>query len=434
MSHSSWNRALLWLVVFAPAALPQAPTSFPLEILRVQGNSRIPAGKILGVAGLKLGALVDKPDFDAARARLIATGGFLSVGYEYKPAPSKKGYEGVFEVVEIDQLFPYRVEDLPVSEKIVRETLAKQEPLFGDRIPGTPEVLSRYAKTIGQIAKVDVIGKVNSDVPGELTIIFRPPAARSNIAEVRFTGNQVLPSSLLVNTLSGVAIGVPYNEAMLRLLLDSSIRPLYEARGRIRATFPAIAVEKSTKPDVDGVVTTIDVNEGESYSLGSVRFAGVSTADARELETAGKFKIDDVANFDEIKAGLERIYGRYRNKGYVHVTGRVDRQIHDEEHKVDLAITIDPGLQYAMGKLEISGLDIQSEPAIRKVWLLKAGEPFQPEYPESFLNDIRAQGVFENLGKTSSESKIDEKSRTVNVTLFFAGSAGKDQTRGGPKP
>ena len=85
---------------------------------------------------------------------------------------------------------------------------------------------------------------------------------------------------------------------------------------------------------------------------------------------------------------------------------------------------MEPGPQYSMGKLDISGLDIQSEPAIRKVWSLQRGEPFQPDYPESFLSDIRAQGVFENLGKTRAETKIDEKSRTVDVKLYFSEAAG----------
>ncbi len=433
MSLSNWNRKkpLGWFAAaFTGLAIAQTP--FPLEILRVQGNSHIPTERILSVVGLRLGAPVEKADFDTARARLLATGAFNSVAYEYKPAASKKGYEGVFEVVEVDQLFPFRFEDLPVSEEILRKELQKREPLLGDRIPGTPEVLTRYAKEIEQIAKVGVAGKLNTDSPGQLAVVFRPPTARANIADVRFTGNQVLPSALLVNTLSGVAIGVPYAETMLRLLLDSSVRPLYEARGRIRVTFPSITVEKSKKLDVDGVVPTIEVAEGPSYNLGSVRFSGISTADARELQTAGKFQTGDIANFDDIKAGLDRIYGRYKNRGYLRVTGKVDRDIHDQEHTVDLAVTIDPGPQFAMGKLEISGLDIQSEPAIRKVWNLKPGEPFQSEYPESFLKDIRDQGVFENLGETHAETKIDEKSRIVDVTLFFSGKARKDDAKRDP--
>src|SRR5713101_3445403 len=63
-----------------------APATFPLEIIRVLGNRRIPKEKIIAAAGMKIGAPVVKEDFDAARARLLAAGAFESVGYEFKPS------------------------------------------------------------------------------------------------------------------------------------------------------------------------------------------------------------------------------------------------------------------------------------------------------------------------------------------------------------
>ncbi len=407
------------------AAPPPAPaeslTTFPLEKLRVQGNRRIAKEKIIALAGMKIGAPVVKEDFDAARARLLATGAFESVGYEFKPSASNTGYDGVFEVVEVDQVYPYRFEDLPAPDDVLRTALRKQEPLFEDQIPATKDVLDRYVKAVQAAvgSGVKVIGKLSTDLPGQLAIVFRPDIPRARISEVRFTGSDVIPSPLLVKTLSGVAIGTAYTEPNIRLLLDSSIRPLYDARGRIRVSFPNIATEKAKNND--GVVVTIAVNEGPSYSLGTVRFGGVASADIPELEKTASIRKDDIANFDDIKEGLDRIYARYRNKGYLKVSGRIDRDVHDKEHTVDVAITVEPGPQYSMGKLEIVGLDLTSEPAIRKIWALKLGAPFQPDYPDSFLNNIREEGLFDNLGKTTSDTRIDDKSRTVDVTLHFAG-------------
>ena len=131
----------------APApAEPQQQTVFPLETLKVEGNRRIPAEKIIAVAGLKIGAAVVKADFDAARDRLLATGAFESVGCEFKPSASNTGYAGVIEVVEVEQLYPYRFEDLPLSDEAIRAALRKQESLMGDQIPGTKDVLDRYVQ------------------------------------------------------------------------------------------------------------------------------------------------------------------------------------------------------------------------------------------------------------------------------------------------
>jgi outer membrane protein assembly factor BamA len=71
--------------------------------------------------------------------------------------------------------------------------------------------------------------------------------------------------------------------------------------------------------------------------------------------------------------------------------------------------------------LTIEGLDIHTEPVIRKLWALKEGQPYNNEYPDLFLNRVREQGVFDNLGKTSAKINVNEKSRAVDVTLRFEG-------------
>jgi outer membrane protein assembly factor BamA len=163
--------------------------------------------------------------------------------------------------------------------------------------------------------------------------------------------------------------------------------------------------------------------------LGSVKFAGVSSADAAEMKKIANLESKDVANFDDINAALDRICARFKPKGYLRVSGRVDRAIDDKEHRVDVTLVIDPGALFTMGKLEIVGLDLNSEPAIRKVWSIKTGAPFEPEYPDNFLKDIREQGVFDNLGKTRAETNIDEKTHAVDVTLYFAGKGPEEQKK-----
>jgi outer membrane protein insertion porin family len=412
-----------------PATPPQEQTTYPLETLKVQGNRRIPSEKIVAVSGLKIGAPVTKADFDAARARLLAGGAFESVGYEFKPSPANTGYDAVFEVAEVDQLYSYRFEELPVPDDTLRAALGKQEPLLGDQIPATKEVIDRYVNAIQQAVgdKVTVIGKLSSDLPGPLMLLFRPNTPRAQIAEVHFTGNQVLPAPMLMKALGEVAIGTAYSEAAVRVLLDSSVRPLYEARGRIRVGFPKTVVEPA--PMVDGVIVTVTVDEGASYNMGEVTFAGVARGEASELQRIANIQGKDIANFDDVKAGLDRIFLRYRNKGYLKATSHVDRKIDDKAHTVDIVITVEPGPQFLMGKLEIVGLDLNSEPAIRKTWSVRTGAPYEPDYPDSFLNDIRQQGIFDNLGKTRAEIQIDEKTHIVAVTLHFSGATGEEEKK-----
>jgi outer membrane protein assembly factor BamA len=388
----------------------------------------------MSASGLQIGSPVQKTDFDAAREKLVATGAFTNVGYEYKPSVNGKGYDAVFEVAEANDLFPYRFEDLPASEAVLRDAVARVEPLFQDRIPATAPMLSRYTKAVEDAmgGGFPVAAKLNAEAPGELAVLFRPTTARPNIAEVRFVGNQAIPSTVLLRTINDVAIGIPYTEAALRQRLDIGIRKVYEARGYLRVSFPTITTDKADR--VDGIGVTVTVNEGPVYNMGSVRFTGAPSGDAAQLEKLADLKKGAVANFDQIGEGLERVYKRLRGSGYLHATGSVTRDIHDDMHSVDLAVALDPGPRYSFGKLDISGLDIITEPAVRKMWGSMEGKPFNPEFPDAFLSRVRDEGILDNLGKTRSETHVDETSKVVAVTLYFNGAEPQPQNRRRDQP
>jgi outer membrane translocation and assembly module TamA len=97
----------------------------------------------------------------------------------------------------------------------------------------------------------------------------------------------------------------------------------------------------------------------------------------------------------------------------------VERAIHDKDQTVDLTIQIDEGPQFSFGKLAIEGLDLNGEAAIKKLWGLQAGKPFDADYPDYFLNRVREEGIFDNLRKTKAVTKIDEQNHLVDVTLQF---------------
>lgn len=405
---------------------------FPLEAVHVEGNKKLTVEKILAVAALKIGEPVIRTDFDQARRRLMATGAFQSVAYEFKPSMDDKGVDGLLRVVEVEYWFPYRFEDLPASDDALRAMLRKQEPILDDRIPATKEVITRYTAAIEEFlgGKVEVTGKLMSDVPDQPAIVFRPPGARPNIAEVHFTGNEVLPTATLVSSLAGVAVGVPYSDDTMRELLDASTRSLYEARGRVGVSFPKVLVERAAK--VDGVSVTITVKEGESYNMGTVNVVGVPKDEQDGIKNIGKWRAGDIANLEEVRYGATKIADRLRNNGYLHATAKTDKTVHENNHTVDALITVTAGPQYRMGKLTIDGLDLVTEPQIRKVWTMSGGSPYHPEYADEFLKDMRAQGVFENLGETRADKNVDDKTHTVDVKLFFGVAKPKEKT--GVKP
>ncbi|MBL8176711.1 MAG: hypothetical protein JNK48_18690 [Bryobacterales bacterium] len=409
---------LLLPALLGAAVLSAQPRTFPIVSLTVKGNKIYKSEKILAVTGLKVGQPVVEKEFDAARDRLIACGYFESVGYQYKPSPDGRGFDASFDVKEVEQSYPVKFDRLPKPGQDLFALLEKSDPLFSDRIPGTAPLLAKYAKTIEAAVGEKVVGKVMADSPGDLRIVFQPAKLPPSIAEVRFLHNEVLPQTVLQKAISGAAVGAVWEDKRFRQILEASIRPLYEARGRLKVDFPKVSVEPVK--DVDGLRVNVEVVEGEVYTLGKVS-VDAAEDDERSLLRAGNLKEGDIANFDDIKEGVERMRALVRRNGYLQAKADVDRQLDDKKKEVNLKVRIDHGQRYTFATLHIVGLDILTEPAIRKMWAVKQGQPFNPDYPDLFLNRLRENMVLENLGKTKSEVKLDHAALQAEVTLYFSG-------------
>ncbi len=432
---------LLALVVCAPGfsqkpvkkANPPAPAAalskWPIQSIAVEGNRVYTREQILGIAGLKPGQMASKADFEAARNRLLATGAFTEAAYKYTAAPDGHGYAATITVVEYETIYPVVFEDLHVSTLELAATLGAKDPLFSmEKLPATQPVLERVARWTEEFLKAKgvpekVAGSVKPSPDGGYMIVFRPTRPLPAVAQVTFEGNQVVPQNVLREAVAGAAVGSPYTEDSFRQVLNASVRPVYEVRGRIKVAFPKIRTEPVK--DVNGVHVFVTVDEGQVYELGKVSIEGPTPVPAETLLKAGDFKTGDVANMEKVNEGLERMSKAVKRAGYLDVRVTSERRPDNEAHKVDVGVRIDAGPQYTMGKLNLVGLDLEGEAAMKKMWSLKEGKPFNPEYPDVFLKRVREEGLFDNLGPTKSEVKIDAKSHVADVTLRFSGEDGQ---------
>jgi outer membrane protein insertion porin family len=412
-----------------PAAKPEAGelAEFPIASLAVEGNALYPESAILRVAGLKVGDPANKPLLEAARDRLLATGAFDSVGYRYFTASDGRSYEAVFQLVEAEPYYPVRFDGLGVEPGEIAAFLAQRDPLYAPRLAATKTRIDLYTHFVNEFLETrkapgGVTAKVEADAPGQLTIVFRPGGGLPAVADVAFTGNDVVPTAVLKPLINGVAVGVPYNEARFRQLLDTSVRPEYEARGRLRVKFPRVEVRPAA--EVRGVLVTVTVEEGPVYRLGDLRVLGEGLPERELLKQAGLEK-GDLANMKTVASGMERIRDWLRDQGHVMAVATPERRYQDAEERVDLTIAVDPGPRYTFGKLNLVGLDIHSEPVIRKMWAIREGEPYRPAYADLFLKRIQEEQVFENLTAAASEQKLNAETLTADVTLLFGRPAEK---------
>lgn len=404
------------------ATTAPAADKWPIQSLVVEGNHNYTKEQILAVAGLKTGQMAGKPDFDAARERLQATGVFEEVGYRFAPAADGSGYAATFSVVEVGQVYPVIVQGLPIQLADLNAWLKSKDPMYNGKLPGTAEAVKRYTALVEQYLSSKnqaqaVLGKLSPAGNGEYGVVFRSAAPIPAVAEVKFTGSKVIPATTLQNHIAEVAIGFPYTEEGFRNLLNTSIRPMYEARGYLAVKFPKIVTAKAT--DVEGLALDVTVDEGAEYKLGEVRIVGVYASKSAQMLRVAKFKIGEVVNFDEVNAAIERMKKPLERQGYMRASSTIDRKVNDKAKTVDLAVRIDPGPQYLMGKLNIEGLDLDSTAGIRELWAPKEGGPFDADYPDYFISRVREEKMFDNLHDAKASTKIDEQNHTVDVTLVF---------------
>jgi outer membrane protein assembly factor BamA len=330
-------------------------------------------------------------------------------------------------VTEVQPAYPVRYEELGVPDADVETMLRAKDPLFSPaRLPASKPVMDRYTAWIQEFlasksVTEQIAGKVIAVAPDQYAIVFRPARNLPAVAAVTFTGNQVVPQGVLREAIAGVAVGAPYTEAGFREILNSAVRPVYEQRGRVRVSFTEVRSEPVSGGEVAGVHVFVRIDEGVSYELGKVEIAGPSPVDPAALLKAGDFKTGDVANMDKVAGGVENIRKAVRHAGYLDVKVTQERKIDDEKKAVDVAVRIDPGAQYLMGKLTLVGLDLDGESEINRIWTLKEGKTFNPDYPDYFLNRVKEQALFEGLGLTKADVKVDEKRHLADVTLRFAG-------------
>lgn len=408
-----------------PEPTPDAGTPekgpFPIRAFQVKGTQQLTPDNVVLVSGLKLGQKIVAADIETAMQRMVASGYFERVGYRYEPGP--EGVTISWEVVEANVFYPYAFEEFPVKPEEAKKLLKEFDPLFSDKIPATNEFINRYANALNTTLKLEgearIAGRLTTNEKGEFYVRFRPMKPRPAVYSVDFTGNKLISSEELRPPANASASGVPYNEKDFRMILDGRIRPLYEARGRMGVVFTRITATP-LKDNELALNVVVEIQEGDEFKLREVRFAGPG-AQVHNWDQIASFRTDEVVNMAEVEEGRKKMLESIRKDGYLDATVTQNNVVDTRKKLVDVEMNVELGPVYTFDKLDVKGLDLISEPVVRKMWNLKPGAPYNPEYPDFFLKQLRDDGIFDNLGETKAIPNLNREKHTVGVLLTFKG-------------
>jgi outer membrane protein insertion porin family len=432
------SAALLCLWAFVSIAQPDTHKPGPkrepppgiLHSITVKGNHLYSSADIVKYSGLKIGQRVSGPIIEQARTKLQSTELFANVSDTFRFVGNPPAYDLTIEVAEIDQLFPMRFERLGVSSDAVQQYLRDHMALYSDRIPGTEGVLKRYTAAVQELVRqtdpsMKVKARVSNDDPKQLAVLFAPDTPPLTISQVIVSGNQAVDTGTILRAVNQVAIGVPLSDTRLKLILDGAIRPLYAAKGYAAVTFPKIETQPSKTNR--GVVVKVEIKEGPVFKIGAIRFHG-SGLDEEEIRSNIPFKPGQAFNGKQVDEFRLDLVHRMKRRGLLDASVTTETQPDDSKRVVNVTYNVSAGAVYNFQKLDIQGLDINTEPVVARLWGEKPGKPFNPDYPGFFLKRVQEQGLFDNLADTRSDYTADAASHGVTVHLYFKGGKSKQQT------
>lgn len=386
----------------------------PLESVTVEGTD-LPKPTVEQIAGLRIGAPIDRPGIEKACKNLQESGLFSSVGFKYAPGP-KRGYALTLTLSDQAPLVAGSIDIPRVDENEVWRWLTVKYPRFDRRVPGDASAQEWIAREIEARFKTGhIVTKMETDFALHRNIISFQPEVLPSITAMKFTGMDEFSSDELSRILQKVIGGDGFTYRSFRNYVELNLRPAYEDHGMYRVQFPDLKAE--FVGDTSVAVTTTII-EGPKYKLGAVDFIG-DALPVDALRAAGRFHAGAVANWSEIQKGIWDTESRLKRTGYYEAKAQPERILHDDSRVLDLRLAYIKGPLYHFGELRVKGLTPQLEAKARQVWKAKPGDAYDFGYRNEFLQDFSRVVDFRQFKTYNVEADLVPSEHVMNITVSF---------------
>ena len=429
--HTSFKRAatlatlltaFILLPELAQAQPPPAGQSMRLAAVEFAGLARVSKEQAVGASGLQVGQRVTVEDLDAAAQRLLDSGLFTKLSYRLRT--SNNDASVTFQVEEqkgggvpvvFDNFVWFTNEELTNA---VRSEL----PLFDGTAPERGGVVQSITKALERLLRErNIAGQVNYTPSADTTgrnpkHVFSVSGSAVKVCGVRFPGSAGVEENELVKNSKGL-LGTEYSQEFASAFAHANLIPVYKQHGHLKAKFGQPAAAVGSGECKDGVVVTLPVTEGVSYTWDKAEWSGNETYAARDLDSPLAMRPGMVADGLKIEEGLkavERLYGR---KGYLQASVRGEPVFDDEKRRVTYRVAVTEGPRYTMSTLTIKGLPETDAEYLKERWKLKQGAAFDNTYMKEFIE--KELGAFFDKAMQTGRMKISSKPPKVesNVKL-----------------
>lgn len=339
--------------------------------IRVEGIQRTEAGTVFSYLPVRVGDRFDPERGAAAIRALYATGLFkdvrlevdgdvLVVVVEERPAIASIEFNGIKEF------------DTDAVKKSLRDVgLAEARVFDRSLLERAEQELKRQYLGRGRYA-VDVKTTVTPVERNRVNIVMsvdEGDAAR--IRSIRFTGNRAFSDKTLLRELELSTPGWftwytkrdQYSRQKLAGDLET-LRSFYLNRGYL--DFNVESTQVSISPDKEDIHITINVVEGERYTVSGVRLGGELLGLDDELNSLIDVKPGETFNAERLNNVSKRITDRFSQLGYAFASANPVPEPDREKRQVAFTILVDPGRRVYVRRVNITGNSRTRDEIIRR--------------------------------------------------------------------
>ena len=350
------------LAVFALAGAAGAQEFQPFVVkdIRVEGLQRTEPGTVFSYLPVKVGETMNADKARAALRALYATGFFADVRLDVendvlvvfvreRPAIAQIDFSGMKEF-EPDNV-----------RKVLRE-LGMAEGRIFDRalLDSAEQELKRQYLSKGMYAAAvqTTVTPLERNRVGISIAVTEGPVAK--IRGINIVGAQAFTESELLGLfvlrtpgwLTWYTQADRYSRERLGADLET-LRSFYLNRGYL--DFALESTQVAITPDRRDIYITINISEGETYTVSEVSLAGQLLVPREELETLIQLKRGDVFSREKLAASTKAISDRLGNEGYAFANANAIPNIDKEKRTVAFSIVIDPGRRVYVQRIDVAG-------------------------------------------------------------------------------
>jgi outer membrane protein insertion porin family len=417
------RRSLIGAAVLALCAgQALAVNPFVVKDIRVEGIQRTEAGTVFSYLPVRVGETFNDEKSVAAIKALYATGffkdirleeenGVLVVLVEERPAIATVDFTGTKEF-EKDMLVK-ALRDIGVGETKIYDKAA---------VDRAEQELKRQYLSHG-LYGVKITTTITPIERNRVNVMFNVDEGDvARIKGINIVGNKAFTDKQLRDVLQLDTSGWltwyskadQYSKTKLTGDLEA-IKSFYLDRGYLEANVESTQV--SITPDKKDIYLTINITEGEKYTVSGVALEGETFGREEELRQLILLQPGKTYSGTLQEATNKRIAERLATFGYAFANVNANPEINREKREVAFTFIVDPGKRAYVRHINIAGNTVTRDEVIRREFRQFEGAWYDANRVKLSRDRVDRLGYFKEVKVDTPESPGSTDQVDINLTV-----------------